>query len=260
MSIRILEAFRFRKKDTWLHSLDPRTKFLLLMLFTSYSLGLSDPVSLLIILLTEAAMLYSAQSLENWFYTLRGLVTILALIFILNLLTVTEDRLYVSSAMTLRFLTLTTAFSIFFLTTTPDEVATALEASGVSRDFTLMFSMSLRFVPTLARDLQIIMDALRSRGLELEKGGIRDRIRNYSYLLIPLIVYELRRSLMIAEALEARGFGYTKRVETYYTLTLGRRDYIVIGIFAASIIMLLLIHYLGYYTLFTEIVKKLFTI
>jgi len=256
MATRILEAFRFRRKDTLLHSLDPRAKFAILVALSAYSLGLSDPLTLSTLLLAEGILVAVAKSMREWTRALRGMSVMLAMIFVLNLLTVQEARLLVAASMTLRFLTLTTAFSIFFLTTTPDEVALALEVAGAPRDFTLMFSMSLRFVPTLARDLQIIMDALQSRGLELERGGIREKIRNYSYLLIPLIVYELRRSIMIAEALEARGYGYTKKPETYYTLRLRPRDYATIFSSVAGIAFLLLIHLSGLYPLMQELVKS----
>ena len=91
-----------------------------------------------------------------------------------------------------------------------------------------MFTMSLRFVPTLARDLQIITDAFRCKGLELEKGGLITRLKNYAKLLIPLMVLEVKRSLMIAEALEARGFGASpRRVKPYKGLEMKPLDYLV---------------------------------
>ncbi len=226
---RVLDIFRFRRKNTPLHALDPRAKFALLVALSAASLALSDAVSLSALLVVEAALLAIARSLREWARSLTGLSTLLILIFVLNFLTLPTGRLFTAAAMTLRFLCLTTAFSIFFLTTTADELAAALEASGVPREYSMMFTMSLRFVPSLARDLQTVADALKSRGLELEKGNLKERLRNYTYLLVPLIVYELRRSIMVAEALEARGFGATRKVEPYVELTLRARDYAVIA-------------------------------
>lgn len=232
---RVFEAFRFRRRDSAVHALDPRSKFALLVALSAVSLILADPLSLLALLALEAIILRAAKCLRDWLASLRGLSAMLVVIFVLNYLTLPSRRLFTSLAMAIRFLDLATAFSTFFLTTTPDELAAALESSGVPRDYTLMFTMSLRFVPTLARDLQTVADALKSRGLELERGGLRERLRNYVYLLVPLIVYELRRSLMVAEALEARGFGAVRKVEPYYELRLGGRDYAVMALSCALV-------------------------
>jgi len=143
--------------------------------------------------------------------------------------------------MVFRFLALTSAFSVFFLTTTPDDFMSALEKIGLPKEYTLMFTMSMRFVPTLARDLQIIVDAQKSRGLELEKGSLIRKVKNYVPILIPLIIYEIRRSIMIAEALEARAFGALKQTTSYTELKMKFKDYIfiiIIIIFFGTLIFL----------------------
>jgi energy-coupling factor transport system permease protein len=71
------------------------------------------------------------------------------------------------------------------------------------------------------------MDAQKSRGLELEKGNIFKRIRNYIPILIPLIVSAVRRSMEMAEALESRGFNTSGKREPIKVLTFKRIDYLV---------------------------------
>jgi len=258
VSARVLDIFRFRRKRTPLHALDPRAKFVMLVALSAASLALSDAVSLSALLAVEAALLAVAKSLREWARSLAGLSTLLLLIFALNFLTLPADRLFVAAAMTLRFLCLTTAFSIFFLTTTADELAAALEVSGVPREYSMMFTMSLRFVPSLARDLQTVADALKSRGFELEKGGLKERVRNYTYLLVPLIVYELRRSIMVAEALEARGFGAAKKVEPYVDLSLRARDYVAIAVSAIALCAVIWVVASGVYGSFVNQVRAYF--
>ena len=200
----LLEGFRFRRKRTPLHGLDPRVKFMIAIDYTILSLCFIEVIPLFMILLSTLVLVIIAKSLGEWKRTMKGILPFLLLIFGINFISIGENRLNYSLSMTLRFASLTSAFSVFFLTTTPDELALAMESSGVPRDYSLMFTMALRFVPTLSRDLQVIMDALKSRGFELEKGNVIVRLRNYAYILVPLIIYEIRRSLMIAEALEAR--------------------------------------------------------
>jgi energy-coupling factor transport system permease protein len=126
--------------------------------------------------------------------------------------------------MSLRFVVLMTSFSIFFLTTSPDDLGLALEQSHVPYEFCFAFTTAVRFVPVLAREAQTIMDAQKSRGLELEKGGFMKRIRNYVPILIPLIVSSIRRSLELAEAMETRAFGAKKHRTSLYALKITRED------------------------------------
>jgi energy-coupling factor transport system permease protein len=88
----------------------------------------------------------------------------------------------------------------------------------------------VRFVPVLAEEAQTIMDAQKARGLELEKGGILKRIRNYVPVLIPLIVSAIRRSLELAEAMESRAWGATKNRTNLYALKLHRGDFALLAI------------------------------
>ena len=74
------------------------------------------------------------------------------------------------------------------------------------------------------------MDAQKARGLELEKGGLLKRIRNYVPVLIPLIVSAIRRSLELAEAMESRAWGATKKRTNLYLLKLRRGDYALLAI------------------------------
>jgi energy-coupling factor transport system permease protein len=91
----------------------------------------------------------------------------------------------------------------------------------------------------LAEEAQTIMDAQKARGLELEKGGFLRRIRNYVPVLIPLIVSAIRRSLELAEAMESRAWGATKKRTNLYALKLHRGDFallaITIGVLAIAI-------------------------
>ena len=142
-------------------------------------------------------------------------------------------------AMTLRFIVLVESFSIFFLTTSPDHLGLALEQTHIPYEFCFAFTTAVRFVPVLAEEAQTIMDAQKARGLELERGNFLKRIRNYIPILIPLIVSAIRRSLELAEAMESRAWGATKKRTNLYMLKMHRGDLVLIlitvGILATAI-------------------------
>jgi energy-coupling factor transport system permease protein len=89
------------------------------------------------------------------------------------------------------------------------------------------------------------MDAQRSRGLELDKGPILKRIKNYVPIITPLIIGSIRMAEELAIAIESRGFGYGERT-FLKEISFRKIDYFVIIV---SIIILMLgiyIRILGY--------------
>jgi energy-coupling factor transport system permease protein len=71
------------------------------------------------------------------------------------------------------------------------------------------------------------MDAQRSRGLEFDKGNIITRVRNTIPILVPLIAVAVNRSLDLAEAMDSRAYGATKRPTSLYVLKYKLSDILV---------------------------------
>jgi len=76
-----------------------------------------------------------------------------------------------------------------------------VQPAGFARRSVLAVALATRLVPAPERDAAGLVGALRGRGVE--PGGLRGRAR----LLSPLLAGSLERSLSLAEAMEARGFG-----------------------------------------------------
>jgi energy-coupling factor transport system permease protein len=87
------------------------------------------------------------------------------------------------------------------------------------------------------------MDAQKARGLELEKGGLLKRIRNYIPVLIPLIVSAIRRSLELAEAMESRAWGASKKRTNLYALRLHKGDFALLAITVVILVVAVYAHF-----------------
>ncbi|MCR6669161.1 MAG: energy-coupling factor transporter transmembrane protein EcfT [archaeon YNP-WB-040] len=249
-----LKAFEFKRGDTIIHRLDPRVKFLLSISYLILSFIYNNFVILLILFLTSIPLFYLAKSLIDYLRSLRGALLFIILVFALNYFV---SGLYLALTITLRLILLMSSFSIFFMTTYPEDFALMLVNIGVPYDFALTLTMSIRFVPTLAREAQIIIDAQRSRGLELEKGNFIVKLKNYIPILVPLIVSALRRSMSVAEAMESRAFGASPKRSSLIELSFKRRDYIALFIIVSFTVFMLLLKfcfhiedYLNLYSLF----------
>lgn len=106
----------------------------------------------------------------------------------------------------------------------PDKIAYALE-------------LTMRFIPTFARDFQLTMDAQRARGYELEKlqGGLAAQVRKLAPLLVPVTIHAIAGSEDIIDAMDLRAFGIGPRtwlVQLHYRW----RDYVLI-VFAVALML-----------------------
>jgi energy-coupling factor transport system permease protein len=184
-------------------------------------------IPLLLVLLLMVPIIFLAKSLRQWSRSLRGLAILAGFILIINTFFISFSF---AVSTVLRLIVLMTAFSIFFLTVHPDDFALALIKMRIPYEFAFAFSMAVRYVPTIATETETIRDAQMSRGLELEKGNVLQKVRNYIPILIPIIVSSIRRALQVAESLESRAFGSTAARTSLYELRLRKRDVVMMVI------------------------------
>jgi len=226
LSLRFVQGFKFTKLDSPIHKLDPRSKFLLIIGFFTTALMFTNIFVLLVVIGSQVPVVLMAKTVKRWLQSMRGGLLYAGFIFGANLIFGTP--LVQSVAFGIRFLGVVSAFSIFFMTTSADDLGLAMEKIHAPYAIAFTFTTAVRLVPTMAIDAQTVVDAQRSRGLELDKGNFMKRIRNYVPILIPLIISAIRRSVELAEALEARGFGATEKRTSIATLKMHLADYVVI--------------------------------
>jgi len=248
------DGLRFRRVSSPIHNLDPRVKFVYAIVVFTVAIIFWQLLPLMVLFVMQLPFVFLAGVKREWVRSMKGAAFLASIIFLTNFLatfigsgyTVTFAAIENALAMTIRFLVLVGSFSIFFLTTSPDHLGLALEQSRVPYEFCFAFTTAVRFVPVLAEEAQTIMDAQKARGLELEKGNFLKRVRNYIPILIPLIISAIRRSLELAEAMEARAWGATKKRTNLYVLRLRRGDYlfiaITVGILAVAVFIRLYLH------------------
>ena len=234
----VFDGLKFRKVTSPVHNLDPRMKFIYIIVIFISAILFSSIIPLMVLFVMQLPFVFVAKVQKQWVRALRGAAFLALFIFIINIVTsyfgnnftLLASNIEAAIALTLRFVVLIESFSVFFLTTSPDHLGLALEQSRVPYEFAFAFTTAVRFVPVLAEEAQTIMDAQKARGLELEKGNLLKRIRNYIPVLIPLIVSAIRRSLELAEAMESRAWGASKKRTNLFSLKLHKGDYALLAL------------------------------
>lgn len=133
-----------------------------------------------------------------------------------------EKGLFNAIFMAIRLTLLVAGTSLLTLTTSPLDLTDGLERlmkplkviKFPAHEMSMMMSIALRFIPTLAEEADRIMKAQAARGADFDTGGIIKRAMSLVPLLVPLFIGAFRRADDLAVAMEARcyngGEGRTK--------------------------------------------------
>ena len=243
--MKVIYGFEYRRGVSVIHRIDPRSKMIYVILFTALTVYFVNPLVLLLVLSSSFPIVAISKIGRRWAQSIKGSLFFIAFIFIFNFIGIVWatgsvwDAVISGVSMSIRFIALISIFSVFFLTTSPEDLTQSMVQMRIPYDYALTFNMAMRFVPTLSREAQIIMDAQKSRGLEMEKGNLIQRIKNYIPVLIPLIISSFRRAELVADAMESRAFGASKKRTSLYVLAMRNRDVLFILISVISFLLLL---------------------
>jgi len=220
----------YKDRDTPVHRLHPAAKMATVMAVVVAALVLTHPNYLLALLAGTVMVAGAGRVLREWWAFMRLFALIALMVVVINALvssrgettfwegpfiwgfgqlSISLEGVVTGVVMALRLYVVVAAFTIVSLTVHPDEF-TQLLARFAYRSG-LAVSLSTRFYPAVVRDASAIMDAQRSRGLDLDSGGRMARIRHRMPVVMPLFHSSLERAVGTAEAMEARGFGSSRR-------------------------------------------------
>jgi energy-coupling factor transport system permease protein len=202
-------GFIFRRTDSVFHRLDPRTKLLVSILLFSLAILARSIWELAAVVGFVLLLGALARILRRVSRTMLLTASFAIFIFALNFWI--SRSLVTSGLYALRFIAIVVSTSLFFITTSPDELEQVMKTFHLPRDIIFAFVTAVRFIPVMLLDALQIMDAQKSRGLEMQKGSLIRRVRNMIPVLIPLVVNSVIRSGELAEAMESRAYGAVPR-------------------------------------------------
>jgi energy-coupling factor transport system permease protein len=105
-----------------------------------------------------------------------------------------------------RLFAISTAISLFGMTTDPRAFVYDLERRGLSPRFAFVAAATVEAVPAMVARAGVIAAAQRARGLDTE-GGLLARARGFLPLIVPVVLSSLTEVEERSLALEVRAFG-----------------------------------------------------
>ena len=168
---------------------------------------------------------------------LRWLAMLIPMALFFGGVTWWSTSLAVGAAAALGLLAITTAFFVFFATTSPEDLGNSLVKTGLPFPAAFVLTAAMQMAPVIGRKARSIVEAQQARGIALRPGW--RALRHYPALLVPLLIQSFQMAEALAEAMEARGFGRPGRTfhKAYH---MGLKDWlVVVGGWAAVVGVLL---------------------
>lgn len=260
-----------------IHSLDPRAKILIALLYIVSSFLCRNVLSFVLLLLSVLALAaLSRIKLSILLKSVKPLIFVFVFSFLLNVFLTKGETLWLSFGIiqiykegvidafliTVRILVLVLGASLLMTyTTTPIALTDGIESllSPLSRlgvenvhYFAMMMSIALRFIPTLMDETQKIISAQKSRGADFESGGIIKRAKAMIPILIPLFASAVHRGIELATAMECRCYHGGKGRTKFRVLKFKAGDGVAFLLTFAFIGLILLFNYLGLFYNFSR--------
>lgn len=129
----------------------------------------------------------------------------------------TYETLFFALTLSFKYLAILPITLLFVLTTHPSKFASSLNRIGVSYKIGYAVSIALRYIPDVKDEMETILQAQEARGIPFRRGdaGFLTRMKNYSFILLPLLMGSLNRIEVVSNAMDLRGFGRHKK-RTWY--------------------------------------------
>ena len=232
-----------------MHQLNGQTKVLLVLGFFVLALCFSHPGYLLGILAFVIGGIVVAQAVVNLkkIWVLAALLVCYSMMLwpffvdgdtpvpVLSVLGMTWEGCLFGFGMGVRLLIMIWAGVWLLSTTTIEELAQASQKFGLPSRIGFAFSLAFRWVGILLGAGVGVIQAQRSRGLDISSGTLVERIWKYVPLVVPLIGHALRQTNLLAMVLESKGFHPTARRSFPISEKLKSPDFAVLVLLAISL-------------------------
>lgn len=247
-----------------IHALDARVKLVCALALLVGIFCVSNAAQLAVaVALVAAVLLLARVPARHVLASVRPLMVFLAVLSLFNLffvrtgdvvatvgpLSFTSGGITAAALYTARFALALVAGSLIMLTTTPTQLSDAFDSllSPLSRiglpghEIAMVFSLMMRFVPTLADEASAIIDAQSLRGGAFDEGGPVRRVRSIVPVVVALLASGLRHADGLSRALDARCYEGGAARTHYHDQRLTHRDLIAAALTATFILALTLL-------------------
>jgi len=224
----------YSKKESIVHKIDVKTKIIYTFIYI-LSLGLINNIVTLFISFISLIFLLIASKInfKKISIFIKSILPALISIAIMYKFVLDKDNFEILRTTSVLMFS-TVSISCFVITTKVTEMAKAIETMIPFKniipayEISLMFTISLRFLPIFMKEYQRVKKAKICRGIYIEEMKLKERIKNIMGYFLPVFLLSLERAYNLAIAMETKGYRKKKRKLKW---DLKRLDYLTFYMF-----------------------------
>ncbi len=275
----MLVTWRYKQRKSLIQSFDPRAYLIFFLCFMASTLFFWDLRFLMVFGAIALIFVFTSgltwkESRRAWLFIVGFLVFFSVMIFLTGrgssefystehifakweahfkilgwrpTLTITAEKTIYAISTFVRVFSIASMTILIPYSLNPTLYGVAFRGLGLPDKIAYGMDLTMRFIPTFARDFTLTMDAQKARGYEIEKlkGGLLAQVRKLAPLMVPVTIRAIAGSEDIIDAMDLRAFGIGPRTwldELHYT----RRDRVLIGFGIGILILSISVMLLGY--------------
>lgn len=212
----------YQPRDSLIHKLDPVDKILYVFSAVAVSFIVGEQIAVLVCLLFSGIILLIGRVLPKVIplimYSMFVLLSVIVIqglymaenespLLVIGPLVFYKEGISYALGLCLRVVNVLCAFAVLVLTSKPSDLIESLVNKGLSPRIGYVLSSVLQMIPQMAAAAETIMDAQRSRGMEID-GKLSVRMKAFFPLIGPVVINSLMDTKERALALEVRGFNH----------------------------------------------------
>lgn len=254
------DFLQYVELDSFLHRLDPRTKFFFFIVISVLTSFVKSGVSLLFLFLVFL-VIWLTSHIGHYIAVLAVKVKVLLLFIfllwlVLGMFTVNEGPVlfrhafslfgkdyifslewfdfYKGAVFGMRVFLMIAVFYTVILSTNFSQIISGLRSWKVPYSVAFGVGLVFQIIPMMIKEFSTIMEAQSSRGLEVERCGALAKMKNYVIVSLPLLFRVLGKGHCISLAMHYYKLNFKVRRSSYKVIRPTWRDTAFAGVTVIS--------------------------
>lgn len=264
----------YRERDTVIHNLDPRVKFLWLLTMGVVIIIFKDPIWMFLFSIPAFGLVSRMAKLtwEDYKPLVLPIFTICLIAFLINqwlffkhehflfylipnlgivgpAVPVSLESIIHALDIVLRIPLLMGPVRVFIGTTSVKDLASGFTKMKFPPEITMSISIAMGYLPVLLAQLRSVMESQMARGYTFSSGTKNPAraLKQFTPLMVPLVTRSIIRAEFLAAAMVCRGFEYDPQHRTYIKeIKLNRNDKVALILIFAGLGLAIVATFMGW--------------
>ncbi len=266
------DFLQYVEADSFLHKLDPRTKFLFFIIMSVLTSFIKSGVALLFLFVVFVSIWVTSHIGAYMIGLLKRIKVLLIFIILLWLIlgmfqindgpSILRDTFtvfgkevtfslewfdfYKGFVFAMRIYLMISAFYTVILSTNFSQIILGLRSWRVPYAVAFGVGLVFQIIPIIIKEFSTIMEAQSSRGLEIDKCSAISKMRNYVIVSLPLLFRVLEKGHSISLAMHYYKLDFKVKRTSYKVVRSSRLDALFVTVTTASTVITIILQSMFY--------------